>query len=66
MKHTCSYLLCGAVGTVTGFIFSQHFNTISVTTLHVVYTAVVLVCLAAADVACAANYGGVKLNNVPC
>lgn len=65
-KHTCSYLLCGAVGTVTGVVFGQHFNTISVTTLHVVYAAVMLFCLAAADVTCAAQQGGVKLNNVPC
>lgn len=65
-KPTGSYLLGGAVGTVTGFIFGQHFNTISVTTLHVVYTAVMLIRLAAADVTCAAHYGGVKLNNIPC
>lgn len=51
LKHTCSDLLCGAVGAVTGVIFSQDFNGISVTTLHGVYAAVMLICPAAAGVA---------------
>lgn len=58
--------MCGAVGTVTGFIFGQHFNAVSVTTLQVVYTAVMLIGLAAAGITCAAHHRGVELDNMPC
>lgn len=58
--------MCGAVGAVAGFIFGQHFDRVGMTTQHVVDSAVMLICLADADVTRAAHYSGVKLNNMTC
>lgn len=62
--HTCNDLLWGTVRAVAGLILGQHCNMVGLTALHVVYYAVTLFCVIAADVTCAAHHGGVELNSV--